>query len=145
MTSEEEMKQSVYGLYKALSESDLDKLLSFFSDNAKLIAGEGEFTGKAGVKQYYEWMGTQVHNIRFPEKNLVIAGDLVFHEFVLEGTTPDGRGMRVPTVNVYRFKEGKISELCKYYDRLLVGKQGAKGWLAQNLVNTIESQMKKGL
>jgi len=45
----------------------------------------------------------------------------------------------------YEFTDDKIQEVRTVYDRLLIAKQVAKGWLAKRLVNSIVKQAEKGL
>jgi hypothetical protein len=45
----------------------------------------------------------------------------------------------------YEFTNDKIKEVRTVYDRLLMAKQAAKGWLSKTLVNSIVKQAEKGL
>ncbi len=45
----------------------------------------------------------------------------------------------------YEFTDDKIQEVRTVYDRLLLAKQAAKGWLPQMLVKSIVKQAEKGL
>ena len=45
----------------------------------------------------------------------------------------------------YEFSNDKIREVKTVFDRLLIAKQAAKGWLPETLVNLIVKQAEKGL
>ena len=66
------------------------------------------------------------------------------HEDVIAGTM-EGMKFEGLAVCVYEFSDEKIQELRTVYDRLLMAKQVAKGWLAKTVVNLVVKKAEKGL
>jgi hypothetical protein len=63
----------------------------------------------------------------------------------MEGTSTNGNRVSIPAIAMYDFKDGKAHEIRIYLDRLMQAKQMAKGLFPKRIVNTIVSQMEKGL
>jgi ketosteroid isomerase-like protein len=51
----EEIKSAIRDSVKAIIQSDLAKLLSFFAEDATLVVPEGAFNGREEIKRYWNW------------------------------------------------------------------------------------------
>jgi len=143
--SEQKMSSIVHGIHEAIVGKDIQKLLSFFTENATVISSEGTFKGKKEIERYFSWLIDPFEEAASITVNLIIHGKKAAHEYVVEGTSADGTRVSMPAVALYDFKDDKAHEIRIYLDRLIQAKQMAKGWFPKRIVNTIVSQMEKGL
>jgi ketosteroid isomerase-like protein len=143
--SEEKLEDFIRDFDKALMEMDVEKILSFFVEDGVYVLLEGTFKGKEELRRYWTWSVKINPKIRDAGVGIVVKGDRIFHEFIVEGTTPDGKNFEIPGMDVYEISNGKIQQKRSFYDRLSIAEQGAKGWLEQKIVSTVVNRMEKGL
>jgi hypothetical protein len=74
----------------------------------------------------------------------MVQGDRAFYEHDIAATI-EGKRVEGLAMCAYEFDGDKIKEVRTVYDRLLMAKQAAKGWLPKTLVNSIIKQAEKGL
>ncbi|MGD0805478.1 MAG: nuclear transport factor 2 family protein [Candidatus Bathyarchaeia archaeon] len=137
------------GIHEALNRKDIDGAISFTADDVIATSPDGIFKGKVENKRYFEWSfrraeESKITNLKFTELRITASGNLVTHEYLMEGTTSGGK-MSVPCVAVAEIKDGKVWRVQTYYDRLLLAKQASSGFIASWVVNSVSSQMEKGL
>ena len=143
--SQQKMSGTVHGIHEAMVKKDIEKLLSFFTDDARLISSEGTFIGKKEIGRYFTWMSEPYEETTSTTVNLIVQGDKAAHEYVIEATSADGTRVSLPGVAMYDFKDGKAQEIRGYLDRLMMAKQVVKGWFPKRIINTIVKQAEKGL
>jgi len=135
---------AIRGIHEALNNRDVEKAVSFFADDATMIACEGIFKGREEIKRRFTWFLRQWSELKVTENKLILEGNRAAHEYVIEGTTREGKG-RFPGVAIYAFGNGKVQQVHDYYDRLSIAQQLAKGWLARRIVSSIIERMEEGL
>lgn len=135
---------AIRGIHEALNNRDVEKAVSFFADDATMITGEGTFKGREEIKRRFTWFLQQWSELKVTENRLILEGNRAAHEYVIEGTTREGKG-RFPGVAIYAFGNGKVQQIHDYYDRLSIAEQLAKGWLARRTVGSVTERMEKGL
>jgi predicted ester cyclase len=143
---EDETRRGVMrSIHVALINKDVDKAVSFYRDDATLVANEGTFKGIQEIRRYYSWLLQQWPELKFIERMLLVDGNKAACEYVVEGTGREGMGSKFSGVHMYEFRNGKVQQVRAYSDRLLIAKQLARGWLAKRLVSSIVDRMQRGL
>ncbi|MBS3819926.1 nuclear transport factor 2 family protein [bacterium] len=126
-------------------EKDLNKVMDFFAEDAKLVTNEGTFEGEEEIKKYWRWMDDQFSEIKFEETELLVQGNKAAHEFVQKGKTVEEEDVEFPGIVIAEFSDGKIQEFRVYYDRLALAQQAAEGWIGKRMVNSVVGRMEEGL
>ncbi len=144
--SSEENASVVRKLNEAISKGDIQTMMSFYAEDATLMSPNGIFQGKDAIRRFWTWILETWQNVATTETGfgVIAMGDKVAAEHTVEGTA-GGAKVSVPIPCLYEFSGGKIRLHKMTYDRLLVAKQGAKGWFSRKIVGSIEAQMEKGL
>jgi ketosteroid isomerase-like protein len=135
---------AIRGIQEALNSRDVEKAVSFFADDATMIVCEGTFKGRDEIKRRFTWFLQQWSDLKVTGKELILEGNRVAHEYVIEATTREAKG-RFPGVAIYAFEYGKVQQVHDYYDRLSIAHQLSKGWVARTMVSSIVERMEKGL
>jgi len=150
--SEKELEGVVRGFGEAFVARDVERMLSFFADDAVWVSPVGTFKGKDGLRQVLTW-DTQVDpwvKARRFGIDIMVKGNKAVSESVSEGTY-EGKKYEMPSITVFEFTGDKIQHIRLYYDKLSITKQvvmqykGVSGWFAKRLVNLIVGRAEKGL
>ena len=144
--SKEELISTMRKFRDALNEKDLEKSLSFFTEDADWLNPDGEFKGKEELNKYLKW-GFEIS----PDQKIIESGIKIIaeeykavYEHILEGSFEEMK-YQILALCIYEFKGDKFQHLRSVYDRLSMAKQLAKGPIAKTAVNTIINRMEKGL
>jgi hypothetical protein len=124
----------------------VEKGLSFWAEDGVWITPAGTFKGKEEVKRYLTWMAQSMQDVKITEtgNGIIAQGNKAFIEHNIAGTF---QGMRAEVLAMcaWEFSNGRIQRMSTVMDRLSMARQGAKGWLAKWLVNSIVKRAEKGL
>ena len=144
--SEEQMENAIRSFLKATVNKDVQKALSFLSENVVWTAPQGTFKGSAEVRRYLNWMSQVTINPKVTEIGIgiMVQGNTGVIEHELSGFS-DGMKWEIPAMCVYVFSGDKIQNIRSFYDRLYQVKQVAKGIIAKRAVNSVISAAEKGL
>jgi ketosteroid isomerase-like protein len=144
--AEQQIKSIMRDYIKVLAARDVEKALSFFAEDATLVAPDGTFKGKGELKRYLTRMGQVTPDLKVTETGIkiMVQGNTGVYEHVLSGTS-EGMKWEALAMCVYEFTGDKIQNLREVYDRLLIAKQTVKGMLAKKAVNSIVNAFEKGL
>ena len=144
--TEQEMKDSVRGFFKAWTAGDTKQALSFFADDAVFIVPRGTFRGTAQIGKYLTWVNRGIRDYEVNEDGIgiITQGDMAVDEHRLSGIS-NGLKWEVPAVCIYEFKNGKIANMRGFYNLLSQAQQSTKGIFAKWIVNTVVNTTKKGL
>lgn len=144
--SEERLASVIRDFAEAYVKRDVEKTLSFLTDDVVWVQPEGTFKGKHEVKRSLVW-GAQRARIRLREAGvgIMVKGNKAVYEYVIEGITSEGVKYEAPGIDVYEFNGERIQRLIYFFDRLTVVKQVAKGWFARKVVGFIVNRWEKGL
>ena len=137
--SEETIAAIMREFAKTLEEGDIDKALSFFTDDGAWITPIGTFKGKDEIRRYLSSEYMKGLTITEVGNGIIVKGDKAFFEHVVV-TTIEGKRAESLVFCAYEFKDGKIQETRTVYDRLLIAQQVVKGWLKKTIVNSIVKQ-----
>lgn len=141
--SVEENRRIASELHAALNNRDLDKAMSLFADDASLIVMPGGtcYT-KDQIRKYFE---KSLENYeKFILKDIhppVVSGDMLTHEYIHEIKMRDGREGQIPAVVVMELRNGKITQIRYYIDKLEAAKQMAKGAVAKLAVASVAKEV----
>ena len=143
---EEKIANIMRDFVKTMETGDVEKTLSFFTDDGVWVNPNGTFKGKDAVRRYFTVLSQSMRDMKVTESGngIIVQGNKAFFEHVISGTF---RGQRCEALAMcaYEFSGEKIKEIRSVFDRLLMAKQTAKGWLARSLVNFMAKQAEKGL
>ena len=144
--SAEQVKGTMRTFRAALESRDVDKIMSFFTDDAEWQAPEGVFEGKEEIRRYVLWNKETTPELTITEvgAKIVAEGDIGVYEHVLSGTI-DGMKWETLGLCIYEFAGDKVKSIRSVYDRLSIAKQASKGPVARTAVNGILKRMEKGL
>jgi len=145
--SERELESFLRDFGKAWVERDVEKMLSFFAEDGVFVSRDGTFKGKEELRRFWTWDVKVNPNVKYRDAGvgIVVKGNKIFHELIVEGVTPDGRKFEIPGMDVYEISDGKIQQKRSFYDGLSIAKQCAKGWLEKTIINAVVNRMEKGL
>jgi len=140
-----EMKASIRSVHENIMKNDVEKLLPLFAEDVTLISPGVTLKGHDGVRRWMKWLYFDFPKLTLKETSLIIEENKAAHEYVLEGTTPEGQTVSFDGVAIYEFKDGKILTCRIYYDVLTIAKQVVKGFIAKRAVKSMVDQYEKGL
>jgi len=131
---------------KALSDKDIDKVLSFCTEDAIWITPLGTFKGKEELRHYLTWTAQSMPDLSIKETGIgiIVHGSKAAYEHVFSGTF-QGMKWEVLAMCAYEFSGDKIQNIRTVFDRLSLANQAAQGWMAKKAVSSIIENMQKGL
>lgn len=139
----EENGRILSGLHAALNSRDLDKAMSLFADDASWVTMPGGTCySKDEIRKYLEktmkiYEKFNLRDIHPP----VVSGEMATHEFMFDVKMKDRPEASLPSVVVAEFRNGRITQLRNYIDKLEVAKQMAKGTLEKRTVATVAKRV----
>ena len=144
--TEQEIKDSIRGFFKAWTTGDTKQALSFFAEDAVFIVPRGTFKGTAQIEKYLTWVNRVTRDYKITEAGIgiITQGDTAADEHKLSGTS-NGMKWETPAVCIYEFKNGKIANMRGFYNLLSQVQQSTKGMFAKWRVNTVVKGAQKGL
>ena len=144
--AEEKIAGIMRDFVKTLGEGDVEKTLSYFTEDGIWVNPNGTFRGKAELRRYLTVFSESMQDITVTEcgNGIIVQGNKAFFEHVIGGTV-EGKRAEALAICAYEFSGDKIKEVRTTYDRLLMAQQAAPNWLAKWMVNGIVKQMEKGL
>jgi uncharacterized protein (TIGR02246 family) len=143
---EDKMKSLMRAFIKAQEEGDVEKTLSFFTEDAEYVTPMGTFKGQDELRHYFAHTAQTIPDLKITPTgiDIVVDGNKATYEHVIAGTYK-GKPCQWLALCAYEFRGEKIQSLRTIFDRLSVVEQAASGWLQQTLVGAIASQTTKGL
>jgi ketosteroid isomerase-like protein len=150
--SEEEIAGIASDFAEAFVNRDVEKMLSFFAEDAAWVSPVGTFKGKDGLRRVLTW-DTQISptvKARRSGIGLMVKGNKAVDESISE-CEYEGKKVEVPGITVFEFNDGKIQHIRLFYDKLSIIKQvtmqytGVTGWFAKKIVNYIVRKAEEGL
>ena len=143
---EKEIERIIRDFVDSLEKKDIDRSLSFFTDDSTWFTTQGTFKGKEEIKRYVAWMSKSLTGVKFTGDGVgvIIQGNKAVYQSIFDSTY-EGIKIRVSSVCTYEFSGEKIKNHWIITDRLSMAKQAATGPIARKAVNTIVARMEKGL
>ena len=140
----EEIANIMRDFVQTMVKGDVEKTLSFFTEDAVWVEPNGTFKGKDELRRHLSTEAESMQDRTATEtgNGIIVQGNKAFFEHVIGGTV-QGRRAEVLAMCAYEFSDGKIKEVRSAFDRLSLAQQAAKGWLPKMLVNFIVKQAEK--
>jgi len=142
--TKEEIANIMRDFAQTMVKEDIEKTLSFFTEDGVFVTPNGTFKGKDELRRYFcaEAESLQDRTVTETGNGIIVEGNKAFFEHIIAGTV-QGRRAEVLAMCAYEFSDGKIKKVRSAFDRLSLAQQAAKGWLPKMLVNFIVKQMEK--
>jgi ketosteroid isomerase-like protein len=150
--SEEKIVSIVRDFGEAFVKRDVEKMLSFFAEDAVWVSPVGTFKGKEGLRRVLTW-DTQVSPTVKSKRagiGIMVKENKAVTEDISEGWV-EGKKYETLAITVFEFSGDKIQHIRFFYDKLSIIKQvtmqykGVTGWFAKRLINYIVGRGEKGL
>ena len=105
----------------AFNDHDLDAIMEYFHDDCTLDMPRGpepwgsRYAGKTDVRAALAGRFTGIPNVHYGDDSHWVSGNMGVSEWLLTGTSVDGRQFRVRGCDHYTFHDGKISRKDSYW------------------------------
>lgn len=141
--SVEENAKILEDLHAAINKQDLEKAISFFTDDASFIVMPGgTCSSKDEIRKYFEKMLKAYEKIIFKDIHPpVVSGEMATHEFMVNVKLEGGPEGTLPAVVVAEFRNGRVTQIRWYLDKLEAAKQLAKGTVAKRTVAAVAKRV----
>ena len=145
--SEKKIESVIRDFVEAYARRDVEKTLSFLTEDVVWVAPEGTFKGKEEVKRFFTWLAQRTPDLRIRNAGIgiLVKGNKAVYEYVFEGINAEGTKFEAHGIDIYEFSGEKIQQLRYLDDRLTIAKQVARGWFARKVVGLVVNRCEKGL
>ena len=113
--------ETLKAIAAAFNAHDLDAIMEFFADDCSLEMPRGRdpwgqrFIGKAGVREGLASRFNGLPDVQWSDDRHWVSGDRGVSEWLLTGTAPDGRHIRVRGCDLWEFRDGKVIKKDSYW------------------------------
>jgi ketosteroid isomerase-like protein len=152
--SEEKIVSKIRDFIEAYVKRDVEKTLSFLTEDVVWDQPEGTFKGKEEVKRLLIWLPksfwySQI-KIRDAGVGILVKGNKAVYEQIIEGVSAHDRTYEAPAISIFEFSGEKIQQYRTLCDRMTLGKQGCGkqgygGWLDRRILTGILNTWEGGL
>ncbi len=144
--AENKKESAIRDYVDALEKKDVDRSLTFFTDDATWTNTEGVFKGKEEIRKYTIWMLESLADLTFTDNGVGIMVDRnkAVYQNIFEGTN-EGNRIKVNSICTYQFEGDKCNQHFTTTDRMSMAKQAATGPFTRMAVNAIVKRLEKGL
>jgi len=107
--------KTLQAIADAFNAHDLDAIMEFFADDCTFDMPRGpdpwgrRLTGKAAVREGFATRFKGLPDVHYGDDRHWVSGDRGVSEWLLTGTTPDGRRVQVRGCDLWEFRDGKVS------------------------------------
>jgi ketosteroid isomerase-like protein len=114
-------EETAKAILDAFNDHDLDAIMRFFAEDCSLDMPRGpdpwgcRFVGKAAVREGLAARFEGLPDVHYGDDRHWISGNMVFSEWLLTGTMPDGESIRVRGCDHYEFRDGKVVRKDAYW------------------------------
>lgn len=131
---------------KVMAEGDVEKTLTFFTEDAVFACPNGTFKGEEELRRFMTIQSQTIQNMTVTEagNGIIVEGDKAFFEHIISGML-QGKKAEVLSMCAYEFDGDKISNVRSTFDRLRMAQQVAPGWFAKRMINSIVNKFEAGL
>ena len=144
---EKKLESIIRDFEEAYTKRDVEKMMTFFTEEAVWVAPEGVFSGKNEVRRYLTWYSPEDFQIKLIDAGIGVAvkENKAVIQCTLEATSPAGVKCETPVISVYEFSGEKIQRKTVVFDRLSIAKQAARGVVDNWVIGVVLGRLEKGL
>ena len=128
-----------------LEKRDINKLISYFSEDCEIEILGLTLKSHSGVKKWLDWFFKSFESIKFEPIVIIVDNDTFFEEFFIHGITNNNVKLNVKVSEVLIYENYKIKSLRLYLDRLMFADAVITGFLGKKLVNLFKKKSLEGL
>jgi ketosteroid isomerase-like protein len=143
----EENGRILSDLHAAINNRDLDRAMSLFADDASwIVMPGGTCYSRDEIRKYLE--KTMKTYEKFNLRDIhppVVSGEMATHEFMFDIKMKGGPEGILPSVVVAEFRNGRITQIRNYVDKLEAAKQMARGTVQKRTVARIAKQVEAAI
>jgi ketosteroid isomerase-like protein len=139
--TEAEMVNVLHDFAKSIEKSDIEKALSYLTDDAVWTTPNGTSKGKDELKRLLSSESMRGVATTETGNGIMVQGDKAFFEHILEATY-QGRKAKWWAMCAYEFNGNKIQHIRTAFDRLSLAQQVTSG-LPRMIVNQVIKQSEK--
>jgi ketosteroid isomerase-like protein len=152
--SEEKVVSVIRDFVEAYVKGDVEKTLSFLTEDVVWVQPEGTFKGKEEVKRLLTWLPNSFWysqlKVRDAGVGILVKGNKAVYEQTIEGVSAHSRTYEAPAISIFEFSGEKIQQYRALCDRMTLGKQGCGkqgygGWLDRKILAGILNTWEGGL
>jgi ketosteroid isomerase-like protein len=113
--------ETLKAIADAFNAHDLDAIMSFFTEDCSFDMPRGpepwgkRFVGKPEVREGLASRFRGLPDVHYSADRHFVSGDRGASEWLLTGTTPDGRRIRVQGCDLWEFQGGKVIRKDSYW------------------------------
>lgn len=113
--------ETLKAILDAFNAHDLDRIMGFFAEDCSFDMPRGpdpwgqRFTGKAAVRAGLATRFRGLPDVHYSDDRHWVSGNLGVSEWLLTGTTPEGRRVRVRGCDHWEFREGQVIRKDSYW------------------------------
>jgi ketosteroid isomerase-like protein len=113
--------ETLEAITAAFNAHDLDAIMEFFADDCSLDMPRGpdpwgrRLSGKAAVREGLASRFAGLPDVHYGDGRHWVSGDLGVSEWLLTGTTPDGRHVRVRGCDHWEFRGAQVVRKDSYW------------------------------
>lgn len=113
--------ETLEAITAAFNAHDLDAIMGFFAEDCSLDMPRGpepwgrRLAGKAAVREGLAGRFAGLPDVHYGEGRHWVSGDLGVSEWLLTGTTPEGRRLRVRGCDHWEFRGGEVVRKDSYW------------------------------
>lgn len=141
----EKIKEVAKELDDSMERKDVEKVLTFFSDQCSIDMLDMTLTGKEGVRRWLEWLFSTIDEINFEPVTIMVDGNIFFEEFILKGTLKNGVKVESKQSEVLEYRDYKVENLRLYFDRLDFAEVIGDGPIKRKLIKMVRNTSLKKL
>jgi uncharacterized protein (TIGR02246 family) len=119
--NEDRIKRLMRDFIKAQEDGDVEKTLSFFTEDAEYVTPMGTFKGQEELRHYFAHTAETIPDLTITPTgvDILVDGEEAAYEHVISGTY-QGKHCEWLALCAYEFKGEKIQSLRTIFDRLSV-------------------------
>lgn len=113
--------ETLKAILNAFNAHDLDAIMSFFAEDCSFDMPRGpepwgaRYSGKAAVRAALATRFSGLPDVRYTDDRHWVSSDLGVSEWLLTGTTADGRQIRVRGCDHWQFRHGEVIRKDSYW------------------------------
>ncbi len=140
--SNEEIAGVIRDFLQAMAKRDVEKALSFLTEDAVWDSPNRTSKGKDELRRYFSTEAMRDMRATETGNGIIVQENKAFSELVCSGMIQDQRA-ELLVMLAYEFSDGKIKKVRLVFDRLSLAQQLIRGWLPKMLVNFIVRKAEK--